>query len=292
MKYFSLIFIFLITISNVIACEIKTYPLFLLNSNSPLTIDNFIQNSDCSIDTRINFGHQLLNSRGHINLNILVDELNKSGNEKITSISPTRTSIEKIEDYLNNKLFENQEKKIFIGHISSNEDIIAINDHQELEVSCNSCKELGNVLIHLKTPKINNYWVEGKIMTQAKVYKSLSNIDVDHMALDKSLFQEALIYTETPESHFNNLDIISFYKANRPIRVGDLLLKANLSPMVLAKTGKPIKVKLKNSSITLVGRALSLESGTFGQTIRMQNTSSRKIIFGKVTNYNEAVIEL
>lgn len=73
---------------------------------------------------------------------------------------------------------------------------------------------------------------------------------------------------------------------SRAIAKGDPLLRSNVTSAVVVTRGAAVTAEVKSGLMLVSLKAVALESGSVGQTIRVQNTQSRKEILGKITHAN------
>jgi flagella basal body P-ring formation protein FlgA len=72
----------------------------------------------------------------------------------------------------------------------------------------------------------------------------------------------------------------------RPVAKGEPLLQSNIKPAIAVTRGAAVSAEFRSGSLLVTMRAVALENGSLGQTIRVMNPTSRKEIYGKVTHEN------
>ncbi|MBI4024656.1 MAG: flagellar basal body P-ring formation protein FlgA [Verrucomicrobia bacterium] len=70
----------------------------------------------------------------------------------------------------------------------------------------------------------------------------------------------------------------------RPISKNDLLLRANIKTPIAVERGSIVSARVLSGALLVSVQALALENGSIGQTIRVQNPNSKKLMLGKVTH--------
>lgn len=72
----------------------------------------------------------------------------------------------------------------------------------------------------------------------------------------------------------------------RPVGKGDPLVQTNIKPAIAVTKGAAVSAEFRSGALLVTMRAVALENGSVGQTIRVMNPSSRKELYGKVTHEN------
>ena len=88
------------------------------------------------------------------------------------------------------------------------------------------------------------------------------------------------------------MDKIIFFKPTKTLKKGVPLLKRNLVPVKLVRSFAPVKIILSNKGIKLSGIAIAKKGGHYGEVIPLKNKKGKRIIFGKIIDFNKVKIEL
>ena len=83
-----------------------------------------------------------------------------------------------------------------------------------------------------------------------------------------------------PDSPLTNLALL------RSVTKGDALLFSNVRAPIAVTSGSAVTASIHSGSLLVSVRGIALESGSLGQTIRVQNPDSRKELFGRITGEN------
>jgi len=78
----------------------------------------------------------------------------------------------------------------------------------------------------------------------------------------------------------------------RNIKRGEVLSHANLNPNLIVKTGQKVTILLKFKGLSIKSTGIALQSAQKGQTIRVRNTQSRKIVEGIVSAQGQIMVSL
>jgi flagella basal body P-ring formation protein FlgA len=78
--------------------------------------------------------------------------------------------------------------------------------------------------------------------------------------------------------------------ASRNLRINTFITVNLTTPPMLVKKGNVVLITAKSGSITVRMNGVALENGVEGQQIRVQNTSSERIIYAKVVTDSEVLV--
>ena len=88
----------------------------------------------------------------------------------------------------------------------------------------------------------------------------------------------------------SDLDDIVGLTPRRTLIAGKPIRRTDITPRMVIRKGDQIQVSLSTGSMTLTTRGIALQPGAVGETIRIRNVNSRKIIEATVTKAGDAVI--
>ncbi|MFT2110689.1 flagellar basal body P-ring formation chaperone FlgA [Marinomonas sp. 2405UD68-3] len=78
--------------------------------------------------------------------------------------------------------------------------------------------------------------------------------------------------------------------ASRNININTVITDKITELPIIIKKGSRIVIKAQSSTISIKMNGESLENGVLGQQIRVKNTSSGRIVYGKVVSSNEILV--
>ncbi len=78
--------------------------------------------------------------------------------------------------------------------------------------------------------------------------------------------------------------------ATRPLRAGETIQAGDIARPILVPRGETVTLILQTPYMTLTASGKALENGSLGDTIRIENTRSNKILFGIVTESRTVVV--
>lgn len=88
----------------------------------------------------------------------------------------------------------------------------------------------------------------------------------------------------------SDLDSLVGFTPRRTLIAGKPIRRSDVTPRMVVRKGDQIQISLSTGSMTLTTRGVALQAGAIGETIRIRNVNSRKIIEATVTNAGDAVI--
>jgi len=78
--------------------------------------------------------------------------------------------------------------------------------------------------------------------------------------------------------------------ATRPLRAGDMIQSHDVARPILVPRGETVTIILQTPYMTLTASGKALENGALGDTVRVENTRSNKILFGVVTEARTVMV--
>ena len=279
------------------SCHIDVYSkVYTLDKNISKLTKEIIKKSDCSQNVKLDFVRFLTTTNGVVS-NTQLARMFKSLENKDVKITPSKISIRKLDDYLTDRIAFS--KNWFVRDINSamRKSSIVLNDQENIHVDCPSCSFPGNKSIRLiiQNP-INNtnkfQMLNAKVLIKTIALVPRGMIQVNNLPLSENMFKKKAVFVDNPAHIFLNKKALVFYKVNKPLTGEKPLLLSDLIPVSIVKAGTPASILLKHDGISLKSTAIPMRSGKFGDIIQLRSTRSKKIITGKVVDYNKVAIEL
>jgi flagella basal body P-ring formation protein FlgA len=106
-----------------------------------------------------------------------------------------------------------------------------------------------------------------------------------------------VIWKKTRAQHnsydsINSMEQLVDQVARRPLMAGRIIRVSDVRPQRLVTKGDFVTVHLRNQSMSLTTRGISIESGSRNEIIKIRNPRSKKIIEAKIIAPNVAIIQL
>lgn len=160
------------------------------------------------------------------------------------------------------------------------------------KVECNGCNKVG---VHTAKIILDNSPARYVTFKMGKVVKALiAKIDMGPFSskLKNNDFQIREQISDRPDQLITSVKDIKYYKLNKNINAGNPVLLNDLVAIDLVRYGEPIDITIKKNNIVLKGKARSLGNGKIGQTIRVENSSSKRVYMGTIISNNQVEVRL
>ena len=278
-------------------CKISVFPkIYTIRENTGLLTKEIIKKSDCKSSTNREFIKFLTTTKGVVSAKQLT-RMFKSMANKDVQLTPSKISIYKLEDFLTERIAFS--KSWFVKEINTSRKnaSVVLDEGENLHVDCPSCNFPGSksirVVIQNPIKNTNRFqMLSAKVLIKTIALVPRGVIQVDNLALSSRMFKEQEVYVDNPAHIFTNKKALVFYKVNKPLTGEKALLLNDLVSISIVKAGTPVNILLSHDGISLSSTAIPLRSGKFGDVIQLRSSRSKKIIVGKVIDYNKVAIEL
>ncbi|MBG07564.1 MAG: hypothetical protein CME68_02325 [Halobacteriovoraceae bacterium] len=189
---------------------------------------------------------------------------------------------------------------IFLKELSSDNkfSILTLEKNDQISLSCEDCSSPGKktILVKVKNFEKNVSYsvpIELTLLTRSQIIIPKKNIDYfNNKKLFKSDFSKKWIETTFPGKYFKSFDKIIFFKPTKTLKKGAPILKRDLIPIKLVRPFTPVKIILSNKGIKLSGIAIAKKGGHYGEVIPLKNKKGKRVIFGKIIDFNKVNIEI
>lgn len=271
-------------------CTLSTHAKILILSNDG-DFSKLIKSSDCNDQSISSFVSFARNARGQIKpalLSKLFPEI---------TFSPSTINFVSLQEALENKSLLPNEASLISASKLNRSSLIGLEDDQRLELECRSCPTTGmhNIKISIRDnlgQYLSTEWVKAEVGVPVKALVSNSTQTPTFKAIDPRQFIVKTIISSNPQSLVQPNTPVQFFKFSKTINSGEVLQKDHISSMQLVRPGTQAKVLIKDGTITINGFADPLSYGIYDQTIKLKNSKSSKIFWGKVIDNNSVVVEL
>ncbi|MEE2670393.1 MAG: flagellar basal body P-ring formation chaperone FlgA [Bdellovibrionota bacterium] len=283
-----IIFFSLFSLSfSALSCRIETYER-IVKINKVLD-DHIIKSSDCNSEVNEAFINLISSANGQTRSAHLARVLSSEQTNDV-SISPEQIKISRLEEELANKFSENRFEFSGISALYSFS-ALTLNEIDALDFECKNCDSSGRKNIKA-TIGDKSIWLSASLLYRLQALKLKKNLSYHTPILTKEDFELVEILDKDAGRYFTDLKNIHFYQLNRNIATGDVLKVNDIRPKNLISFGQKVQLHVINSEVNLKTIGIAKKSGKFGDFIEIENPKSKKIIMGKVTGHNTAVVEL
>jgi len=273
-------------------CHIKSSSRIILVDTKKLAFSDIAKAENCSTDTQIRFLEMISSASGTLRADMI------KGNfpEKV-KITPRTIRINTLSSLLGTH-FNTFDKWAWTDvKFVSGKSALKLKRNEKVDFNCDFCKNLGDKSINMvvvdpiaSTNKTE--WFNASLKVEATALVANTDIQVNMDGLAPSSFIEKKVLTSKPENFFTNANKLVFYKLTRPLQKGEVLMFNHITPANLVRQGRAATIVLSNSTMSLSGKAMPLSNGKIGEQIQLRNLKSKKVMLGKVVDFNKVVIEL
>ena len=286
-----MILFFLIYLSSVVSAKecfinIKNRIYF---TDEKSAIDRLIEKSNCSRRVRKEFTDRLSSLTGLIHSKKLEKTLKKKFSSSRFVIKPKTIHIGKLSDILKEKINipDNWNwSKVRIHR----KGFLSLSSRESLDVSCNNCKTPGSKTLRASIKgKKKIYWISGDLKVKSKALFPRKSLGVGHK-LSEELFVEKEVNSFNPERFFTEKKTLSFFKLNKSISSLKPLFNSDLVPLGLVQRNIPVQVIFKKNKLVLIGSALPLSRGGYGQIIKLKHPGTGRSMAGRIIGLNKVEV--
>ena len=118
------------------------------------------------------------------------------------------------------------------------------------------------------------------------------HLDVETIINQDDLEMQMMDDSRLPATVLRDPKSILGMAAKTPLEAGKPIYKHNLTTPLWVKRNDAVVVRVVTKNITLTAQGRAMENGSEGETIRVLNISSRKVIEGVVTGKGDVSIRL
>lgn len=293
-KWFTILFT-LSSLTPVLAngiCHIKSSSRIVIVDSKKIAFNDIASAENCTNDTKIRFLELISSASGTLRSDMVKNDFP----EKVR-ITPRTIRINTLGTILGNR-FNTYDKWVWSDiKFVSGKSAIRLSQNEKIDFNCDFCKNLGEKSINMIVVdpiKSSNRteWFNASLKVETTALVSNADLQVNLEGLTPGVFVKKKVLTTKPENFFTNSSKLVFYKLTRPLQKGEPLMFNHITPANLVRQGRAATIVLNNSTMSLSGKAMPLANGKIGELIQLRNPKSKKVMVGKVIDFNKVVIEL
>ena len=280
------------------SCLIISYEnIYISRGSSEIQLEKSIKNTTCPKIINSMFLNLIKNAQGsfstknfkriYLPKEIATKVIIKPDQINISNFGNLITKIELPENFFLKKVNKNNELSI-----------LTLNEGEEISLSCKDCNSTGKKEIIIKVINSEKNIKDSKrihanLLTRSQIVVPKKNIDYfNNKKLFKDDFSKKWIKTINPGKYFKSFNKIIFFKPTKTLKKGVPLLKRDLVPLKLVRSFTPVKIILSSKGIKLSGIAIAKKGGHYGELIPLRKKKGKRIIFGKIIDFNKVKIEI
>ena len=156
--------------------------------------------------------------------------------------------------------------------------LIELSKTSEFILHCHPCQFNGEEMMRLNVRSFENqetdYSFQAKFNRQVVAFKARRNIAAFSHELNADMFEQVKVPPAAYGQYLTDLSSLSYYKTNKPIRVGEVLKSSDLSPQTLVRAGDRVELIFENSHVKVKSHALSRQNGGVGDQVEVWNQAN------------------
>ena len=172
---------------------------------------------------------------------------------------------------------------------------LSLKKNDQIKVVCENCPFEKNQTIFLNILGIDGSFkrlnIQGEFKKMIKAFYVKSYIPAFSEIRKDQLREE---FTD-PIPHTDilcDLEIIKYFKTNKPLKAGSLIKKSDLNGINLVRAGSSTEVIIENNFLKLKTNGISRSNGTYGDLVEVLNVQKKKKYIGKVIDINKIIVDL
>jgi flagella basal body P-ring formation protein FlgA len=290
-KIFFLILVFFISTFSW-ACEIHL-PEHILILGQKADLSKIIASTECSSNAISELNETLNNVDGKVS-HIQLSEMLKAKNHLVL-IQPNLIQIQHFKNIVHEQISMPVGVQMRSSEAMNANNFLALNLGDRIEVNCIGClfgsQQPINLTVHGLNGSKNSLIVKADFKKMVKAFRMTSfhpAFSQVSAASIKEDFTESIPHTDL----FSQIDMLKFYKLNKPLRPGELLRQSDLNPINLVRAGSKTEVIIENELIKLKTYGISRNNAGVGEFVEVFHPQKNKKYQGKVIDLNKVLVEL
>jgi flagella basal body P-ring formation protein FlgA len=291
MKYALLLLAFITQWAS--ACEVHL-PYQLLVFNDDKSGKEIYQAKNCDVSA-LDTLHQIVTGlEGRVASFQLKEMMNARGHE--LEVQPQSIFIQQFRSLIRDQLTLPSGVQVKATNPINMPGILALPAGDKIEISCSTClygtQQPLSVSIMGFDGSRQSMYATADFKKLVKAYRltsaltSFSSINANEVL--KEEYIESIPHTDL----ITNIEVLAFYKTNKPLKAGEILKTSDLNAVNLVKAGLKTEVVLENQMIRIKTQGISRSNGTIGELVEVYHPQKNKKYQGRVVDINKVLVEL
>ncbi len=163
---------------------------------------------------------------------------------------------------------------------------------ERVELSVRERNPRGNVHIYLRTKRgVRRVTATLDLSWKCELFVAEENIERGERVFPWKVSLKELFMERCPEQGIKEKESLINYVALKEIKRGEILKKSFLKLEYLVRRGEEVDIVYRRGNIEIVFRGKALQSGFYGDRIRVRSLNTGKILKGKVVSEGGVLIE-
>ena len=174
--------------------------------------------------------------------------------------------------------------------------ILALPAGDKIEISCSTClygtQQPLSVSILGFDGSRQSLYATADFKKLVKAYRLTSALPSFSSINGNDVLKEEYIESIPHTDLITNIEVLAFYKTNKPLKAGEILKTSDLNAVNLVKAGLKTEVVLENQMIRIKTQGISRSNGTIGELVEVYHPQKNKKYQGRVVDINKVLVEL
>ena len=250
--------------------------------------------SDCPSAVVGRFNELLKSSKGSVSAGYVEGVLAERFGTKV-SVAPRRIEIRKAAGYAHEALSLAEDRSLRKAAFLDGGTLLVPEGGVRVGVECSDCTGLGKKQIRMTLIEgdrtVATRWLKAELSVAMAALVAVRTLTFDGKPLSAEDFEKRDVYTMSPDGIFVDAKKIAFYRINKTILKGGLVVRSDLSPLRLVSPAREAEIFYRNGGLSLRTKAFPLKNGHYGEDVPLRARGNRTIV-GKVVDHNKVVVEI
>ena len=277
------------------ACTVEAHSRYIKTERrGEFALSDVVKRSDCRSDVKRRFIDILSTSSGKVNRSHLKKIID---NVVEVKIQPEKIEFVDLEELLKNE-YPLKKNWVFKNtYFTGRRQLYPYGTDERIQVLCRNCHIPGKKILEVIFYNSSNgnrkvVWGETHVAVRMRSLVALRTLET-RSVLNPDYFKDQFSYTMSDnESFFIDKKKLLFYKTNKVVREGMVLKFSDLSPVNLVSVGKVAKTIIKKDDMKLTGVGIPLKNGRWGESIHLKGMDGKRMIIGKVVDFDTVEVGL
>ena len=286
-------FIALFISTQALSCEMRLPALMVVVGEGSGT--NIIQTRDCTENVGIDAYQIIRDVEGRITASQLTEMLAQKGHA-IAHLEPQTLQVMQLRSLIRDQLQLPTGVQVRSTRGVNVPGIVALAPGDRMEVHCANClygaHQPLNIVINGFDGVNRTFNATADFRKMVRAYRSTVDINSFSSLDTNSGLKEEYVESIPHTDLVTDLEVLKFYKSNKPIKAGSLIKFSDLNAINLVKAGLKTDVIIENSLVRIKTQGISRNNGSLGDLVEVFHPQKNKKYQGKVVDINKVLVEL
>lgn len=285
--------LFLFLTVQAFACEVLL-PYQMLVFSSEQSGKNVYQIKNCDSKASDDLHQIITGLEGRVASFQLKEMMNSRGHQ--IEIGPQSVMIQQFRTIIREQLLLPPGVQVRETRSINSPGIFALPAGDKVEVSCIGClygtQQSLNITVVGFDGTRQSMMASADFKKMVKAFRLTSALPSFSSVNDTTILKEEYIETIPHTDLITDVEMLKFYKTNKPLKAGEILRKSDLNAVNLVRAGLKTDVVLENQMVRIKTSGISRGNGTIGELVEVYHPQKNKKYQGRVIDINKVLVEL